>query len=52
MKTTLLSIWKENTTRARYPLIAGVLFVTVVEVLGTLQGKGAGFIPSFLLYPR
>lgn len=52
MKTTLLSIWKEKTTRARYPLIAGVLFVTVVEVLRRFQENGTGFIPSFLSYPR
>lgn len=48
MKTALLSVWRENHTRARYPLAAGVVFVIALAVLGALQGNGTGLISGSL----
>lgn len=52
MKTALLSVWRENNTRAGYPLAAGVLFVVMMVVMGALHDSGTGFIPRFLAHPR
>ncbi len=51
MKTAFLRVWNQNTTRAVSPLIAGLLSLVWFGVLGTLQGKGTGFIPRFLSDP-
>lgn len=52
MKTTLLSVWRENHTRAQYPLAAGVVFVIMLAVLGALQENGTGLLSGFLAYPH
>lgn len=52
MKTALLKVWRENHTRARYPLAAGVVFVIALAVLGALQGNGTGLISGFLAHPH
>jgi hypothetical protein len=41
MKTALLSVWKENSIRTRYPLVAGVLFVLVLSVLAAWRENGS-----------